>query len=72
MSSDSAGIPKCESLRRFFEAIGLPALGNALDLFGEFEIDVPHRGGRRFVVEFAGADVFVAEIGVGNLRWSSE
>jgi len=55
------------SLRRFFEGHRAPALWDPLDLFREFEIDVPIEEDVDFVVEFAGADVFVAEIGVGNL-----
>jgi len=72
MSSDSAGIPKLGVSGVFLKAHRAPALGNAWICSASSRIDVPIEQDVNFVVEFAGADVFVAEIGVGTLRWSSE
>ncbi len=66
MSSVFGGSAEAGKLRGFLEGHGSPGLWNALDLFGEFEIDVAVEQDVDFVVKISGANVFVAEIGVGN------
>ena len=66
------GRAEAGSLRRFLEGHWAPAFGQALNLFGEFEIDVAVKKHIDFVSQSAGANVFVANIGVGNFALVEE
>jgi hypothetical protein len=50
----------------FLEGHRAPSFRKTLNLFGEFEIDVAVEEDVDFIIEFAGADVFVADVDVGN------
>ena len=72
MSSDEAGVPWLGVCARLLERHRSPRFRDALDLFGQLEIDVPVQQHVVFLVQLAGANVFVAHIRRTECcRWSS-
>ena len=61
------GRAEAGNLRSFLEGHRTPGFRQALDLFGEFEIDVAIKQYIKFVLQLRRANVFIANIGVRNL-----